>query len=132
MTSHDDDFVRDHATRVAILADGVVAESGDPRRVLADPQHDATRALLSVSRRVPGGRPGQERRWPRRDVTAYLLAPILRARLRAARAISPVPNNPIVAGSGTAGGSGGSAVFVKPAAPNVCNSEHAFTHVNVF
>ena len=30
-TSHDVDFVRDHATRVVILADGQVVEAGDPR-----------------------------------------------------------------------------------------------------
>jgi ABC-type polar amino acid transport system ATPase subunit len=45
-TSHDDDFVRDHATRVLILADGRVVESGDPRAVLSSPSHPATRALL--------------------------------------------------------------------------------------
>jgi polar amino acid transport system ATP-binding protein len=46
LTSHDDDFVRDHATRVVILADGRVVESGDPRIVLTSPSHPATRALL--------------------------------------------------------------------------------------
>jgi ABC-type polar amino acid transport system ATPase subunit len=46
VTSHDDDFVRGHATRVAILADGAVVESGDPREILTHPQHEATRALL--------------------------------------------------------------------------------------
>ena len=39
MTSHDDDFVRDFATRVVILAEGWVVEEGDPREVLANPQH---------------------------------------------------------------------------------------------
>jgi ABC-type polar amino acid transport system ATPase subunit len=52
VTSHDDDFVRDHATRVAILAAGAVVETGDPRSVLTDPQHEATRALLSVGHRA--------------------------------------------------------------------------------
>jgi ABC-type polar amino acid transport system ATPase subunit len=52
LTSHDDDFVRDHATRVVILADGCVVEEGDPRVVLTTPSHPATRALLQrVDRR---------------------------------------------------------------------------------
>jgi len=50
VTSHDDDFVAEHATRVAILADGRIVEQGDPRRVLSDPQHDATRQLLCIER----------------------------------------------------------------------------------
>lgn len=50
MTSHDDDFVREHASRVVVLANGVVVEEGDPRVVLANPQHAATRELLQVER----------------------------------------------------------------------------------
>lgn len=50
MTSHDDDFVREHASRVVVLANGVVVEEGDPRVVLASPQHPATRELLQVER----------------------------------------------------------------------------------
>ncbi len=46
ITSHDDDFVRAHATRVVILANGRVVETGDPRVVLSNPEHPATRALL--------------------------------------------------------------------------------------
>ena len=46
MTSHDDDFVRDFATEVVILADGSVVERGEPRTVLSAPQHEATKALL--------------------------------------------------------------------------------------
>ena len=46
VTSHDDDFVRDFATEVLILADGEVVERGDPREVLSSPQHDATKTLL--------------------------------------------------------------------------------------
>ena len=37
MTSHDDDFVRDYASRVVVLANGVVVEEGDPRMVLETP-----------------------------------------------------------------------------------------------
>jgi ABC-type glutathione transport system ATPase component len=49
VTSHDDDFVRDWATTVVILADGEVVEQGDPHRVLTEPQHPATLALLRAS-----------------------------------------------------------------------------------
>jgi len=48
MTSHDDDFVRDYATRVVILSQGCVVEEGHPRDVLTNPQHPATRELLQV------------------------------------------------------------------------------------
>ena len=51
LTSHDDDFVRECATRVVVLAEGRVVEEGDPRRVLADPQHPATCELLQVEHR---------------------------------------------------------------------------------
>jgi polar amino acid transport system ATP-binding protein len=50
MTSHDDDFVRDFATRVVVLANGEVVEQGDPHAVLTSPQHPATRELLQVER----------------------------------------------------------------------------------
>jgi ABC-type polar amino acid transport system ATPase subunit len=50
LTSHDDDFVRDFATRVVILAQGLVVEAGDPRMVLDHPAHEATRELLQVER----------------------------------------------------------------------------------
>jgi polar amino acid transport system ATP-binding protein len=50
MTSHDDDFVRQFATRVVVLANGEVVEQGDPHAVLASPQHAATRQLLQVER----------------------------------------------------------------------------------
>lgn len=50
LTSHDDDFVHDFATRVVILANGRVVEEGDARRVLEHPAHDATRTLLQVER----------------------------------------------------------------------------------
>ncbi|MEO8034738.1 MAG: ATP-binding cassette domain-containing protein [Acidobacteriota bacterium] len=46
LTTHDDDFARDFATRVIILAEGEVVEQGNPREVLTNPQHPATKALL--------------------------------------------------------------------------------------
>jgi polar amino acid transport system ATP-binding protein len=46
VTSHDDDFVRDFASEVLILADGEVVERGEPREVLSSPRHDATKVLL--------------------------------------------------------------------------------------
>ena len=51
ITTHDDDFVRDFATTVAILADGAVVEAGDPRTVLSSPSHPATERLLQTDRR---------------------------------------------------------------------------------
>ncbi|MGE3277783.1 MAG: amino acid ABC transporter ATP-binding protein [Vicinamibacterales bacterium] len=50
ITSHDDDFVRDVATRVVILAEGRVVEQGKAADVLGRPQHPATRALLQSAR----------------------------------------------------------------------------------
>jgi ABC-type polar amino acid transport system ATPase subunit len=50
MTSHDDDFVREFATRVVVLANGTVVEEGDPHVVLTSPTHPATRELLQVER----------------------------------------------------------------------------------
>ncbi len=50
MASHDDDFVRQHATRIVVLADGLVVEEGEPRTVLDHPQHAATRELLQMER----------------------------------------------------------------------------------
>ena len=50
MTSHDDDFVRDFATRVVVLANGEVVEQGNPEDVLLSPQHPATRELLQIER----------------------------------------------------------------------------------
>ena len=46
LTSHDDDFVRECATRVVVLANGEVVEEGDPRQVLTHPLHPATKTLL--------------------------------------------------------------------------------------
>ncbi len=50
MTSHDDDFVREFATRVVVLANGEVVEEGDPHEVLTSPKHPATRELLQVEK----------------------------------------------------------------------------------
>ena len=50
MTSHDDDFVREFASRVIVLANGEVVEEGDPQTVLLSPSHPSTRELLQVER----------------------------------------------------------------------------------
>ena len=49
VTTHDDDFAREFASRVIILAEGDVVEEGDAREVLTHPKHPATRALLAGS-----------------------------------------------------------------------------------
>lgn len=54
LTCHDDDFVRDFATRVVVLADGRVVEEGEPETVLGAPAHEATRRLLDVRGAGPG------------------------------------------------------------------------------
>ena len=46
IATHDDDFVRDYADHVIVMAEGRVVEQGDPRQVLTNPQHPATRQLL--------------------------------------------------------------------------------------
>ena len=50
MTSHDDEFVRDFATRVVVLANGEVVEEGAPQSVLMSPSHPSTRELLQMAR----------------------------------------------------------------------------------
>jgi ABC-type polar amino acid transport system ATPase subunit len=50
LTSHDDHFVRGHATRVLVLAEGTVVEEGRPQDVLTHPRHPATREPLQVER----------------------------------------------------------------------------------
>ncbi len=47
VTSHDDDFVRDFATRLLVMAGGRVVEEGPAREVLSRPTHAATRELLA-------------------------------------------------------------------------------------
>jgi ABC-type polar amino acid transport system ATPase subunit len=46
ITTHDDDFAREFADRVIILAEGEIVEHGRAREVLTNPQHPATRMLL--------------------------------------------------------------------------------------
>jgi ABC-type polar amino acid transport system ATPase subunit len=46
LTTHDDEFARDFADRVVVMADGLVVEEGNAREVLSRPKHEATRALL--------------------------------------------------------------------------------------
>ena len=46
VATHDDDFVRDYADLVVVMADGRVVEQGDPAEVLVHPQHPATQQLL--------------------------------------------------------------------------------------
>jgi ABC-type polar amino acid transport system ATPase subunit len=47
IATHDAEFARAHADRVAILADGTVVEAGPAAAVLDGPRHQATRALLA-------------------------------------------------------------------------------------
>ena len=54
LTSHDDDFVRDFASRVVILANGRVVEEGPPGDVLVQARHEETRKLLQVERQRVG------------------------------------------------------------------------------
>lgn len=65
VATHDDDFVRDFATRVVILADGAVVEEGPPGKVLTDPQHPATRFLLQTKDRGPAPERPPKARGPR-------------------------------------------------------------------
>ena len=48
IATHDTDFARDFAARVAVLADGVLAEEGPAREVLEHPSQPATRELLDA------------------------------------------------------------------------------------
>jgi ABC-type polar amino acid transport system ATPase subunit len=57
VATHDVDFARAHADRVAVLADGVIVERGAPREVLARPTHAATRELLRGPAAEPAGAP---------------------------------------------------------------------------
>jgi ABC-type polar amino acid transport system ATPase subunit len=48
IATHDTDFARDFASRVAVLGEGVLAEEGPARDVLEHPRHAATRELLDA------------------------------------------------------------------------------------
>ena len=53
VATHDDEFARDFATRIVILADGAVVEEGPPGEILENPRHPATVQLLkSKGRKV--------------------------------------------------------------------------------
>jgi polar amino acid transport system ATP-binding protein len=53
ITTHDDDFARDFADRVVIVAEGEAVEEGPAREVLSNPKHPATRALLAHGQPLP-------------------------------------------------------------------------------
>ena len=53
LTTHDDEFARDFADRVVVMAEGQVVEEGDAREVLTRPQHAATRTLLQLHHEAP-------------------------------------------------------------------------------
>jgi ABC-type polar amino acid transport system ATPase subunit len=58
VATHDDEFAREYATRVVILAAGAVVEEGPPEEVLVHPKHPATRQLLqSKGRKVSSDPP---------------------------------------------------------------------------
>jgi polar amino acid transport system ATP-binding protein len=47
VVTHEMGFAREVADSLVFIDGGVVVESGDPREVLANPQHDRTQAFLS-------------------------------------------------------------------------------------
>ncbi|GCD89479.1 amino acid ABC transporter ATP-binding protein [Nocardioides sp. LS1] len=47
VVTHEMGFAREVGDRLAFMDGGVIVEEGDPRQVLADPQHDRTKAFLS-------------------------------------------------------------------------------------
>ncbi|MFD8250067.1 amino acid ABC transporter ATP-binding protein [Nocardia sp. NPDC059691] len=47
VVTHEMGFAREVADQLAFMDGGVVVESGPPRQLLADPQHDRTKAFLS-------------------------------------------------------------------------------------
>lgn len=53
LTTHDDEFARDFANRVVIMAEGEVVEEGNAREVLTRPKHAATRTLLQLQHEAP-------------------------------------------------------------------------------
>jgi ABC-type glutathione transport system ATPase component len=53
LVSHDIGLVQHFAERVVVMKDGYVVEAGPTAAVLADPQHDYTRALVAAVPRLP-------------------------------------------------------------------------------
>lgn len=51
ISTHDVDFARAYADRVAVLSQGEVVEHGAARDILTEPQHAATKALLQAPSR---------------------------------------------------------------------------------
>jgi polar amino acid transport system ATP-binding protein len=47
VVTHEIGFAREVADTLVFMDGGVVVESGQPREVIADPQHERTRAFLS-------------------------------------------------------------------------------------
>ncbi|WP_084722887.1 amino acid ABC transporter ATP-binding protein [Streptomonospora alba] len=47
VVTHEMGFAREVGDKLVFMDEGIVVESGEPRRVLADPQHDRTRSFLS-------------------------------------------------------------------------------------
>ena len=47
VVTHEMGFAREVGDTAVFMDGGVVVESGDPRQVLADPQHERTRSFLS-------------------------------------------------------------------------------------
>jgi polar amino acid transport system ATP-binding protein len=47
VVTHEMGFAREVGDTLVFMDDGIVVESGDPRQVLTDPQHERTRAFLS-------------------------------------------------------------------------------------
>ncbi len=47
VVTHEMGFAREVADSLVFMDDGVVVESGDPRKVLTDPQHERTKMFLS-------------------------------------------------------------------------------------
>ena len=84
MTSHDDDFVRDFATRVVVLSEGCVVEEGHPRDVLDESAASCDARAASGGKRTRTRRARdfaehKSDRHQRDDVAA--VAPLVRGRL---------------------------------------------------
>ncbi|GAA0536320.1 ATP-binding protein [Saccharopolyspora subtropica] len=47
VVTHEIGFAREVANTLVFMADGDIVERGDPRRVIAEPEHERTRAFLS-------------------------------------------------------------------------------------